>query len=214
MATIDIIVTDLTFPAKLEDKYCKFRPLISVRYRDSQNNITYAREALPGLGPRDYWECEKGNKKKDNYVRHDTLPKVDMDKLDVSQREIIFNDLDVKTFERVEVEIFDIDVKSALEKLGQFALKQLLDQNVLQFINPALPVTLTLVKDAIEKGTGKKVVDLEKGLINKLIGKEDGAARSIWLHSQDLTNPPPQTLTITGPGKQGNYSVTLTMDVT
>jgi hypothetical protein len=34
MATIDITVTDLTFPDKLEDKYCKFRPLISVRYQD------------------------------------------------------------------------------------------------------------------------------------------------------------------------------------
>src|SRR5687768_17558297 len=102
MATIDIVVTDLTFPASLEDRYCKFRPLISVRYRDSNDKITYAREALPGLGKRDYWECEKDNKNKYNYVRHDTLPKVDMDKVDISQREIIFNDLDVKKLERVE----------------------------------------------------------------------------------------------------------------
>jgi len=86
-------------------------------------------------------------------------------------------------------------------------------QDALVLINPALPVTLTLVKNAVEKGTGKKVDDLEKSLINKLIGKEDGAARSIWVRSQELTNPPPQTLTITGPGKQGSYSVTLRVDV-
>jgi hypothetical protein len=48
MASIDITVTDLTFPANLEDKYCKFRPLISVRYKDSQGQTAYAREALPG----------------------------------------------------------------------------------------------------------------------------------------------------------------------
>jgi hypothetical protein len=212
MATIDIVVTDLTFPANLEDKYCKFRPLISVRYRDSQDKITYAREALPGLGSRDYWECEKDNKKKDNYVRHDTEPKVDPYKLDVSQREIIFNDLDIKSLDRIEVEIFDIDIKVGWEKVVQSALK-MLPADALQFINPALPVTLMLVKGAIEKATGKNVQDLEKGLINKAIGKEDGAARSIWVHSQNLTNPPPQTLTITGPGTHGNYSITMTVEV-
>jgi hypothetical protein len=212
MATIDIIVTDLTFPEKLEDKYCKFRPLISVRYRDSQDRITYAREALPGLGPRDYWECEKGNKSKDNYVRDATAPKVDMNKVDVSQREIIFNDLDIKSFERVEIELFDIDIKVGWEKVVQGALK-MLPANALQFINPALPVTLTLVKAAVEKATGKNVQDLEKSLLNKAIGKEDGAARSIFVRSQDLTNPPAQPLTVTGPGTQGNYSISLTMNV-
>jgi hypothetical protein len=212
MATIDIVVTDLTFPANLEDKYCKFRPLLSIRYKDSQDKIMYAREALPGLGSRDYWECEKGNKKKDNYVRHDTEPKVDMDKLDVSQREIIFNDLDIKSLERIEVEIFDIDIKVGWEKVVQSALK-MLPADAIQFINPALPITLTLVKGAIEKATGKNVQDLEKGLINKAIGKEDGAARSVWVHSQDLTNPPTPTLTITGPGTHGNYSISMTIEV-
>src|SRR5215210_6837742 len=103
MATVDIVLTDLTFPEKLEDKYCKFRPLISLRYTDSQGQINYAREALPGLGNRDYYECEKGNKKKDNYVRDATQPKVDMNKVDISQREIIFNDLDIKSLDRVEL---------------------------------------------------------------------------------------------------------------
>lgn len=210
MSTIDIVVTDLTFPENLKDAYCKFRPLISLRYIDSGDKITYAREALPGLGNRDYWECEKGNKNKDGYVRHDTLPKVDMDKLDVSKREVLFQGLDVKTLERLEVEIFDIDIKVGWEKVLGGALK-MIPQVALPFMNPALPPTLTLIKKAIEQGTGKKVDDLEKALINKAIGKEDGAARSIWAHSQDLTNPPAQTVTITGPGTQGNYSVSLTL---
>ena len=213
MATVDITVTDLTFPANLEDKYCKFRPLISVRYKDSQGKTSYAREALPGLGPRDYWECEKGNKNKDNFVRHDTLPMVDVNKLDVSQREVIFNDLDVKTFERIELEIFDIDIKTGWEKIVQTGLK-MLPQDALVLINPSLPVTLNIVKAAVEKSTGKKVDDLEKSLLNKLIGREDGAARSIWVHSQDLTNPPTSPMTVTGPGKEGIYSMTLTVEVT
>jgi hypothetical protein len=213
MSTVDIVVTDLTFPADLKDAYCKFRPLISLRYIDSNDKLTYAREALPGLGPRDYWECEKDNRKKDGYVRHDTLPKVDMEnKLDVSKREVLFSDLDIKSFERIEVEIFDIDIKTGLEKALAGALT-LVPQYALPFINPALPPTLTLIKKAIEKGSGKSVDDLEKSLLNKAIGKADGAARSIWAHSKDLTTPPPETVTITGPGTQGNYSVSLTIKV-
>jgi hypothetical protein len=212
MATIDIVITDLTFPEDLKDAFCKFRPLVSVRYRDSNNKILFAREALPGLGNRDYWECEKDNKKKDNYVRHDSEPKVDMEKLDISKREIIFNDLDIKKIERVEVELFDIDIKVGWEKVVQTVLKSL-PQNVTMFINPALPLTLTLVKEALEKGTGKKVADLEKSLISKAIGKDDGAARSIWVKSKELTEPAPETLTLTGPGTQGNYSMTLKMEV-
>ena len=94
MDTIDIVLTDLTFPANLEDKFCKFRPLISIRYRDSKDKIVFAREAMPGLGKRDYWECEKDNKSKPDYVRDEAGHKVDMEKLDPSRREIIFNDLD------------------------------------------------------------------------------------------------------------------------
>lgn len=216
MATIDIVVTDLTFPADLQDKFCKFRPVISVRYTDSQGKINFAREALPGLGPRDYWECEKDNKKKPNYVRSDTAPKVDMDKVDVSQREIIFNDLDIKTLNRVEIELLDIDIKVGWEKVVQKGL-EMLPSNALALINPALPVTLNLVKSKVEQATGKKVPDLEKTVLNKLIGKADGAARTIWTKSQDLTDPPPpsQTLTIAGPGLHGtgNFSMTLTMDI-
>jgi len=213
MKTVDITVTDLTFPANLEDKYCKFRPLISLRYRDAKNNIIYAREALPGLGPHDYWECEKDNKKKDDYVRDDVLPKVDMNKLDVSRREVIFNNLDIAKLERLELELFDIDIKTGWEKVLQVGLK-MLPEEALPFINPALPVTLQMVKDAVEKGTGQKVDDLEKNLLNKLIGKEDGAARSIWVRSQDLTDPLPANLTINGPGTHGNYSMTLKFEMT
>lgn len=213
MATINVTLTDLTFPAKLEDKYCKFRPLISIRYRDADNKIMYAREALPGLGKRDYWECEKGNKSKPNYVRHATEPKVDMDKVDVSKRELAFNDLDVQKLERVEVEIFDVDVSGFWDNLRKELLK-ILPVAVAPFIPATLPLTLTLIKDAVEQGTGKKVKDLQKSLLDKATGREDGVARSIWVRSKTLTSSPQQTLTVDGAGVQGDYSVTLEMEVT
>ena len=211
MSTVVITLTDLTFPANLEDKYCRFRLLVSLRYRDFMANRQYAREALPGLGPRDYWECEKKNQKKDDYVRHATLPKVDTDRLDITKREISFN-LDVMSFERIEIELFDIDVKSGFQQMMEIGL-QSLPPDVLTGLNPDLPPTLTHIKGAVEQATGTQAADLEKGLLDKLIGKADGAARSIFVRSQDLTTPPPETIALTGPGKQGDYSISLKLDV-
>jgi hypothetical protein len=213
MTTINITLTDLTFPANLKDEFCKFRPLISVKYRDPNDKIMFAREALPGLGKRDYWECEKDNKKKADYVRHDTEPKVDMDKLDVSRREITFSDLDAKKLERVEVEIMDVDIKSGFwDKLRENVLK-VLPVAAAGLIPATLPISLMLIKNSIEQGTGRKVSDLEKSLINKALGKEDGAARSLWAHSKALTSSESQTVTIDGASGHGDFSVTLNIEV-
>jgi len=212
MNTLDVTLTDLTFPAKLEDKFCKFRPLISIRYRDSNNKLMFAREAMPGLGKRDYFECEKDNKNKPDFVRHDSEPKVDMNKLGVSRREITFSDLDIKTLERLDVELLDIDIKSGFFDAFKDNLLKVLPVAATPFLPATLPVTLVLIKSAVEQGTNKKVSDLQKGLIDKAIGKEDGAARSIFAQSQPLTNEPSQTVTLTGAGVQGDYSVTLEIE--
>ena len=212
MDTLDITLSDLTFPAKLEDKFCKFRPLISIKYRDSNNKLMFAREAMPGLGKRDYFECEKGNKNKPDFVRSDSEPKVDMNKVGISSREITFSDLDIKKLERLEVEIFDIDIKSGFFDAFKDNLLKVLPVAAAPFLPATLPVTLTLIKNAVEQGTNKKVSDLKKSLIDKAIGKEDGAARSIFAKSQTLTDEPSQTITLAGPGVQGEYSVTLEIE--
>lgn len=212
MDTITVTLTDLTFPAKLEDKFCKFRPLISIKYRDSKDKIMFAREAMPGLGKRDYFECEKANKSKADFVRHDTQPKVDTNKLGVSRREITFSDLDVKKLERLDVEVFDIDIKTGFFDAFKDNLLKVVPVAAAPFLPATLPLTLTLIKGAVEKGTNKKVSDLQKGLIDKAIGKEDGAARSIFSQSQKLTDDPEQTITLTGPGVGGEYSVTLEIE--
>jgi hypothetical protein len=212
VATITLTLTDLTFPASLGDEYCKFRPLISLRYRDFKNKILYAREALPGVGKRDYWECEKDNKKKANYVRHHTEPKIDMDKVDISKREIVFNDLDLKNLERVEIELFDIEIKTGLEKVVRGIIKAL-PVAAARYIDPTGSITLTLIKEALEKGTGKKIDELEQALISKAMGKDDGAARSIWVQSFPLKAPRKKPIVISGPGVNGMYSVVLKIEV-
>src|SRR5262245_4449194 len=214
MDTIVVTVTELTFPPKLEDKFCKFRPLISIRYRDSNDKIMFAREAMPGLGKRDYWECEKDNKSKPDFVRHDSEPKVDMDRLGISRREITFSDLTVDKLERVDLELLDIDIKSGFFDALKDNLLKVLPVAITPFLPATLPLSLTLIKSAIEQGTNKKIADLQKGLIDKAIGKEDGAARTIFTHSQTLATESKQTITLTGAGVQGDYSMTMEIEAT
>ena len=205
MASITITLNDLLFPANLEDKFCKFRVVVSLRYKDAAGKIAYARQALPGLGKDDYWECELDNKNKDNYVRHPTEPKVDMDAVDVSLREVLFSDLEFQKLERVEVEILDIEKKDGFwNKLLETVIK-VAPQVAMQFIPANVPLTLMLLKGAIEKGTGKKVQDLEKEVLEAALGKKDGMARRLLLKSATLNEPPQDSFAIAGKGVQGNY---------
>jgi len=208
MTTINISLTDLTFPPNLSDEYCKFRLLIGVRYRDSKMRILYAREALPGVGKRDYWECEEANKNQENYVRHHSEPRLDIEKIDISRREIIFTDLSMRHLERIEAELFDVDIKTGLEQVVQGVLK-MLPAVAARYIDPSGSITLRLIKEALERAAGKKIAELEPALIAKALGKEDGAARSIWLRSYNLDVFPDKPIVISGPGRAGGYSVTL-----
>jgi hypothetical protein len=127
------------------------------------------------------------------------------------QRQVSFNDLDVKSFERMDIEIFDIDTKPGWKKTLEKALETFPPEVLLAF-QPEIPAALMLVKTAVEKGTGHGLADLEMDLLNKLIGKKDGLARSLYARSEDLTTPLPPTLTSKGAGKQGDYSITLKLE--
>ena len=170
--------------------------------------ILYAREALPGVGRRDYWECEEANKDQENYVRHHSEPRLDIEKIDISRREIIFNDLSLKYLERIELELFDVDIKTGLEQVVQGVLK-MLPAVAARYIDPSGSITLRLIKEALERSAGKKIDQLEPALIAKALGKEDGAARSLWLRSYNLDAFPEKPIVISGPGRAGGYSVTL-----
>jgi len=211
MTTVEITVTELSFPPKLEDKFCRFRPLLSLRYRDSTGKPVFARAALPGLGERDFWDCELKHKNDSVFVRDPNASRVDMERIPIMQRQVTFNDLDLKSFDRMDLEIFDIDTKPGWKKTLEKALETFPPEVLLAF-QPEIPAALMLVKTAVEKGTGHNLADLETDLLNKLIGKKDGLARSLWARSEDLKNTLPPTLNSQGAGIQGDYSLTLKME--
>jgi hypothetical protein len=111
----------------------------------------------------------------------------------------------------MDLEIFDIDTKPGWKKTLEKALETFPPEVLLAF-QPEIPAALMLVKTAVEKGTGHNLADLEMDLLNKLIGKKDGLARSLWARSEDLKNTLPPTLNSRGAGIQGDYSLTLKME--
>ena len=64
-----------------------------------------------------------------------------MNKLDVTRRQIAFNDLDLKKLELLVVEIFDVDVSGFWDKLRKELLK------VLPAVAPFIPAALSLTLD-------------------------------------------------------------------
>lgn len=212
MKTIEVLITDLTFPEKLEDKYSKFRPLVSVKYRDLGGQVCFAREAVPGLSKGDYWECEKANKNKPNWVRDNMNHRVDMPKIDESARTVTFSNVPLKALEGVIVEIYDIDVTGFWDNVRK-KIVAMLPVLAVPYLPATLPLSLQLIKSAYEQGTGTKVNDLAKGLIDKAMGKEDNSARSIWIRSEALSGTRSKKVTLMGPGVQGDYSVSLQLTV-
>lgn len=85
MSHIILTVTDLMFPADLLDKYTAFR-LKSIFAMPIRRQFEAGNGVTPGAEENDHWECEKKNKKRQNFVRHPTLPKIDTTKVDVASR--------------------------------------------------------------------------------------------------------------------------------
>ena len=110
------------------------------------------------------------------------------------------------------VEIYDIDVTGFWDKLRK-ELLTVIPILAAPYLPVALPLSLTIIKGAIEQGTGKKVTDLSKGIIDKAMGKENNSARSIWVRSQPLSKKAKQSIVLTGGGTQGDYSVGLDIAV-
>lgn len=185
MANIKLTVTDFTFPADLKDDFAAFRLSVFLRYTDSNDKLVDVMEVIPGVGEADYWECEKGNKKKPNFVRDPSLPKIDTTKVDESRREALFSGLKVKSLERVVVRIYDIEKDGKFDKIIRDGLQLGLGLSVGMLV-AGTPFTIGNIL------TAKKGKDEDRGEIEKKVSEiidstlKAGKARLIWEHSADI----------------------------
>jgi hypothetical protein len=210
-----LTLTDFTFPANLEDKFAAFRLVVTLRYVDENDDILTAMEVIPGVGKTEYWECEKGNKDKINYVRHPTLPKLDTDKVDEMQRQAIFSKLKIKKLERVSVKIYDVEKDGKMDKLFREGLK-LAFQVALEFAETGLPITIGNVKKKLEEKLGANV---ERGVIeSKVLEAIDklanaGKTRRLWEHSAKIgAVASGGSFNVTGGSNVGDFALSFSLE--
>jgi hypothetical protein len=208
MANVVLTVSDFTFPADLKDDFAAFRLAVTLRYSDADGTFVDVKEVIPGAGNDDYWECEKGNKKKKNYVRHSTLPKIDTTKVDVSRREALFAGLKFKSLERVAVKIYDIEKDGMWNKILDKSLKLAFGVG-LELLSAGTAITVGNVLTELKKSKAADRSEVEKqfdDLIDSSL--KAGRSRLLWEHSADIegiTSGDP--FAVTGNSQLGIFTV-------
>lgn len=214
MANVILTVTDLTFPADLEDKFAAFRLHVTLRYLDTDDNLVDVKEVIPGAGEKDYWECEKKNSKKENFVRHPTLPKIDTSIIDESAREVLFAGLKLKSLERVSVKIYDVEKDGLKDKILRTALKTAFGLG-LAMLPAGTAITVGNVLKALKDSKKADRTEIEKKFDDFIDANvKAGKTRLLWEHSADvegMTSGDP--FAVTGNSKEGIFTVDFTSKI-
>jgi hypothetical protein len=186
MPNVSFTMTDFTFPANLKDAFATFRIQLALRYTDKDGKFVDVKEILPGAGENDFWECEKGNKGKKNFVRQKDAPKIDISKIPESGAEALFAGLAFKSLNRVMVTIFDIEKDGKLDKFWRGAVKIAFGA-ALDLLPAGTAITVGNVLKALKKKPDDRS-DIEKqfdDLIDK--SKKAGKTRLLWEHSTNIS---------------------------
>lgn len=208
MTNVRLTVNDFTFPADLKDKYAAFRLVVTLRYSDSAGKLIDVMEVVPGAGDADYWECEKGNKNKPNYVRDPSSPRIDTSKVSVSRREAIFSDLDLQTLERVTVKIYDVEKDGKWDKIAREAIKIAFGVG-LEMLSAGTALTVGNALSVVKKAKAAERSEVEKAFRDLIDARaKAGKTRLLWEHSADVegltTNDP---FAVTGNSQLGVFTV-------
>lgn len=210
MAIFELTLKDFTFPVDLPEERSTFRFLVDIRYTDMEGKFATAHAVLPGLDT--YWECEKAHKGKPNYVRHATLPKLDMGPNGVDEWDRLIIRLPAKELHAVLVKVFDVEKVGGLldtikDTLG--SIVQALLGTATTAATGAVPTTAAFAKGAM----GDAFQDIESFLLAKLSNVKDETFllfKRSTKDSLDKTGP----ISIKGPGLKGDYTVDVTLNVT
>jgi hypothetical protein len=213
MTNVRFNMTDFTFPVNLKDDFAAFRIYLVLRYIDKDGKYVDVKEAMPGAGEKDYWECEKGNKKKLNYVRRNDAPKIDLSKTPESGNEALFEGLESKSLERVMVSIYDIEKDGFFDKFWREAAK-LGFQAGLDLLSAGTAITVGNILTALKKKNEERS-DIEKhfdDLLQKSI--KAGKTRLLWEHSADITKAKNgDHFAVTGNSPLGIFTVDFSMHI-
>jgi hypothetical protein len=215
MPNILLTVTDFTFPADLKDKYASFRLQVYLRYTDADGKLVDVMEVIPGAGDEDYWECEKGNKNRPNFVRDPKLPRLDTTKVDEAARQAVFAGLKYKALDRVRVKVYDIEKDGQWDKILRKGLKLAFGVGI-ELLSAGTAITVGNVLSVLKKSKAADRSEVEKQFDDMIdASKKAGRTRLIWEHSADIegiTSGDP--FAVTGNSQLGVFTINFASEIT
>lgn len=186
MPNVLFTVTDFKFPADIKDKFAAFRLAVSLRYVKTDGTLAVVRDFIPGAGNEDYWECEKGNKGKANYVRHPTLPQIDTTKVGVPRREVLFSGLEFQSLDRVSVKIYDVEKDGKWDQILTTGLKLAFGVG-LEILSSGTAITVGNVLTQLKKHKDAERSEVEKQFDELIDARlKQNKTRLLWEHSSDI----------------------------
>jgi hypothetical protein len=210
MPTFELTLNDFTFPKTLPESRSTFRFLIDLRYIDSDGKFATTHAVLPGLDS--YWECEKQHKGEANFVRHPTLPKLDMNSIDEWDRMIVM--LKATSLHSLQIRVIDIEKTGGfLDKIKDYAgaiVEALIGKATSAVTGAVVPPTF--LKDVF----GHAVHDVEAFALSQLAGakRQDSLIFKKGLTTSDFPASPGGALSLKGSGTAGEYQIDLNVKIT
>jgi hypothetical protein len=204
MPNFELTLEGFTFPKDLPEARSTFRFLIDIRYIDPDGKFATAHAVLPGLDT--YWECEKEKAGEASYVRHKTLPKFDMDKIDEWDRLIAL--LKAKSLHSLQIKVFDIEKTGGfLDKIKEYAgmIVEALVGKATSAATGGIPAPPDFAKDAF----GAAVHDVEAFALAQLAGIKQQNSLIFKRSEKNFPAAPGGVFSIKGAGTKGDYEVEL-----
>jgi len=204
MANFELTFEGFTFPKELPQARSTFRFLIDIRYIDPDGKLATTHAVLPGLDT--YWECEKEKEGEASYVRHKTLPQIDMNKIDEWDKLIVL--LKAKELHSLQVKVFDIEKTGGiLDKLKEYAgtIIGALIGKATAAVTGGLPAPPDFAKDVF----GAAVHDVETFALAQLAGIKQQNSLIFKRSHKSFPAAPGGTFKIEGEGTNGKYEVSI-----
>lgn len=201
MPNFELTLEGFTFPKDLPEARSTFRFLIDIRYIDPDGKFATTHAVLPGLDT--YWECEKEKEGEASFVRHKTLPKIDIDKIDEWDRLIVL--LKAKELHSLQIKVFDIEKSGGfLDRIKEYAgmIVEALVGKATTVATGGIPAP-DFAKDAF----GAAVHDVETFALAQLAGVKQQNSLIFKRSEKSFPAAPGGAFKIKGAGTKGDYEV-------
>ena len=196
MPLFELKLTQFLFPKELPNKKANFRFVVDLRFIDDKGRFTTEHAVMPSLDT--FWECDREEKDKPNYVRGSEDVKLKIDDTDYRCSQFkMDNNMDIDEWDRliflvkgnnvhsIQFKVIDVNREDAWDKVKPFLTGMV--EAVIGKIKGVIPGNLPL---SLPESLGGATDDVQSFLLKKLAGGNDVLFRgSTKLEAPEDGNP-------------------------